>query len=286
MDSFVTILLLPLALAILMFGLGLSLSIIDFKRLIQFPRPLLVGILGHIVCLPAIAFALALFLELPPAVAVSLIIIAVCPCGITSNILTFIGRADVALSITMTAVSSMISIITTPLFVMLALRLFYGQMAMPSLFLGGAIEKLFLYTALPIVGGLGVRLMFPALTKSLLIWLRPATFAILLTTIAYTVLMNWSLVLENIVYIGPLALLLNLIATGLGLWLGRQFYLDPRQKVTLAIGLGVQNATMATFIAVTVLDRVDYAAAPTIYGTIMVLNGLALIRYTRLRYSY
>ncbi len=285
MDEFVTLLLLPLALALLMFGLGLSLSIIDFQRLIQFPRPLLVGVLGHIVCLPIIAFLIAMAIKLPPPLAVSLVIIAACPCGITSNILTFIGRADVALSITMTAVSSMISIFTTPLFVMLALRVFYGDMGMPSLYLGSAIEKLFLLTALPIVGGLGVRLFFPSLTKQLLLWLRPAAFSILLTTIAYTVLMNWTLVLDNILTMGPIALLLNLIATGLGIWLGRKFYLNPQQKVTLAIGLGVQNATMATFIAVTVLDRIDYAAAPTIYGTIMVLNGLALIRFTRQRYA-
>ncbi|MDA5195022.1 bile acid:sodium symporter family protein [Govanella unica] len=285
MDQFVTILLLPLALAILMFGLGLSLSIIDFRRLILFPGPLLLGLAGHILCLPLIAFLIAIVMKLPPPIAVSLIVIAACPCGITSNVLTFIGRADVALSITMTAVSSLISVFTTPLFVMLALKTFYGDMAMPNLHLGSAMEKLFLYTALPILSGIAVRIFYPVLTRQLLLWLRPVGFGILLTTIAYSVLMNWSLVLENIIVMGPLALLLNLIAISFGLWLGRQFYLDSRQKLTLTLGLGVQNATMATFIAVTVLDRIDYAAAPTIYGAIMVLNGLVLIRFVRLRYS-
>jgi bile acid:Na+ symporter, BASS family len=283
MYEFVTTVLLPAALAVLMFGLGLSVSILDLRQLLRFPRSLLLGVVGHALCLPLIAFALGILLRLPAPIAVSLIVIAACPCGVTSNIVAFVGKADVALSISMTAISTLISLITTPLFVTIAIDLFYGEMNTPRLDVRFAVERLFLFATLPTIGGIGARLLVPGLTRRILVLLRPAIFGVLLTTVAYLALIDWHLILDDLLTIAPLALLLNLIALRLGLWLGRRFGLLPRQQVSLAIGLGMNNATMATFVAASVLRRVDYAAAPTIYGTIMVLTGLIVVRSSALR---
>lgn len=281
MSEFVTRLLLPMGLFALMYSLGLSLNLIDFQRLIRFPRALFVGLLGQLVGLPVIAFIIALTVPLPPELAISLIVIAACPAGVTGNVLAFIGRADVALSIALTALSSFIGIITTPLFVMLALRTFYGGVEGPMLDIGGATGKLFLFTAPPILAGLMTRLFLPGVAIRLLLWFRPAAFGILLTTITFSVLTNWGMVSRNIVGMGPVAFLMNAVAMALGLWLSQQFLLTPRQRTTLVIELGVQNATMATFVAVALLQRSDMAAAPTIYGIIMVVNALLVMPMVR-----
>lgn len=279
MYEVMTELVLPGALVVLMFGLGLSVSILDLQQLLRCPRPLLVGVACHTVCLPIIAFVLALLLQLPGPVAISLIVITACPCGLTSNVLAFIGRADVALSISMTAVSSLISIFTTPLVVMLALDVFHADPRQLGFGFSFASEKLFLFAMLPALAGLTARLFHPNFSRIVLLWLRPVAFGVLLTTVAYIALMDRQLLVDNVVTIAPLALLLNLIALTLGLWMGRRFHLAQRQRMTLAIGIGMHNATMATFISITVLGRVDYAAAPTIYGIVMVLTGLALIHF-------
>ncbi|MEX1148025.1 MAG: hypothetical protein WEB93_06580 [Sphingomonadales bacterium] len=281
MIDFVTYLLLPLGLAAIMYGLGLSLNLVDFQRLMRFPRALFVGLLGQLIGLPLIAFLLARAADLPPELAVSLIVIAACPGGVTSNALVFIGRADVALSITMTAVSSLITIFSTPFFVMLALHTFFVDTDMPPLDLVGATGKLFVFTALPIAAGLATRLFLPSLAMRLIVWVRPASFGILLTIITFSVLMNWTLVTENLVSMAPIAFFMNVAAMALGLWLAKRFVLPARQQATIAVELGVQNATMATFVAVAVLHRIELAAAPTIYGIIMVINALVILRFAR-----
>lgn len=281
MSEFVTRMLLPLGLFALMYSLGLSLNLMDFQRLLRFPRALFAGLVGQLVGLPAIAFLIALTVPLPPELAISLIVIAACPAGVTGNVLAFIGRADVALSIAITTVSSFIGIITTPLFIMLALRTFHPEVELPMLDFRGATSKLFLFTAPPIIAGLATRLYLPGLAIRLLLWLRPAAFGILLTTITFSVLTNWTMVSSNIVGMGPVALLMNAAAMALGLWLSQQFVLSPRQRTTLVIELGVQNATMATFVAVALLQRSDLAAAPTIYGIIMVVNALLVMPVAR-----
>lgn len=281
MYEVMTELVLPGALIVLMFGLGLSVSILDLRELVRCPRPLLLGVACHTVCLPIIAFLLALLLNLPAPIAISLIVITACPCGLTSNVLAFIGHADVALSISMTAVSSLISIFTTPLVVMLALNTFHTGTDPQQLHFGFSLasEKLFLFAVVPALAGLIARLLHPPFTRFVLLWLRPVAFGVALTTVVYVALIDRQLLVDNVLTIAPLALLLNIIALTLGLWTGRRFHLGQRQRMTLAIGIGMHNATMATFISVTVLGRIDYAAAPTIYGIVMVLTGLALIHF-------
>lgn len=281
MDDFVSLLLLPSGLIAIMYSLGLSLNLVDFQRLLQFPRALYIGLLGQFIGMPTIAFILALALGLRPELAVSLVVIAACPIGVTSNALVFLGRADVALSVAMTMLSSLVCILSIPPLVMLALRVFYHEAEMPYLDVGGTILKLFYFVAPPILAGLATRILLPALAMRLLLWLRPTAFGVLLTIIAYLALVNWDLTVTTLLAIAPIAFLMNIIAMALGLWLGQRFLSDARQKKTLIIEFGVKNATMATFIAVAVLDRVDVAAAPTIYGVIMMTNALGLIALTQ-----
>jgi bile acid:Na+ symporter, BASS family len=277
--EFVSSLLLPFGLCSIMYGLGMSISILDFQRLFRFPKAISIGILAQIIGLPTIAFLLSSIANLPPEMAVGLVILAACPGGVTSNAITFLGRADVALSVTMTSITSLISIATIPLVVVAAIRLFFGNSEHFELNTDTMAGKLFFYTALPIAAGFATRIFLPAIAAKLLVILRPATFGIVLTIITFSVLVNWQLVKNNIVHLGPVALLMNFVCMTFGFWLGHCFSINQRQTMTIAIELGVQNVTLATFVATTILNRIDLAAAATIYGIIMVVSALTVITF-------
>jgi BASS family bile acid:Na+ symporter len=255
--------LLPLGLFAVMFSLGLALNILDLHRLLQSPKPLIIGLCAHMIGLPAIAFLLTFFMDLPPEIALIIVIIAACPGGVTSNILTFAGRGDIALSISITAVSSMVCVVTIPILVV-------------SVSAHNAIRQLFSYMAVPVGLGLMVRLFLPTLAQKLLIYLRPTSFGVLLTIIACSLQENWHGLTPNNKALIPV-MILNFAAVGLGLGLAHVCRLQHRQRKTIAIGVGIQNATLASFIAISLLNRIDLMGIPVLYGTTMLLTGLAVI---------
>lgn len=276
-SSFGVEVLLPLGLFAVMFSLGLALNILDLRRLLQSPKPLIIGLSAHMIGLPAIAFLLTYFMDLAPEIALIIVIIAACPGGVTSNILTFAGRGDIALSISITTISSIVCIVTIPLLVNLAAFAFFGTNNVISISAQNAVRQLFLYTAIPISLGLMMRLFLPLLAQKLLIYLRPASFGVILTIIACVLQENWhGLAAQNDSALLPV-MVLNFAGVGLGIWLAHVFRLQQRQRKTIAIGVGIQNATLASFIAFTVLNRIDLMGIPVLYGTTMLLTGLAVI---------
>jgi BASS family bile acid:Na+ symporter len=268
--------LLPLGLFAVMFSLGLALNILDLHRLLQSPKPLIIGLCAHMIGLPAIAFLLTFFMDLPPEIALIIVIIAACPGGVTSNILTFAGRGDIALSISITAVSSMVCVVTIPILVNLAAWTFFGTSNVVSVSAHNAIRQLFSYMAVPVGLGLMVRLFLPTLAQKLLIYLRPTSFGVLLTIIACSLQENWHGLTPNNKALIPV-MILNFAAVGLGLGLAHVCRLQHRQRKTIAIGVGIQNATLASFIAISLLNRIDLMGIPVLYGTTMLLTGLAVI---------
>ena len=162
-----TAVLLPLALAIVMLGMGLSLLPVDFKRITRYPKAVAVGTVCQILLLPLIGALIALVVPMQPEIAVGLIILAVCPGGPSSNLVTYLAKGDVALSVSLTAVSSVITVFTIPLFANLALQYFLGTNTEIALPIGSTMLQIFLITLLPIVVGMAIRQQFPGTARRL-----------------------------------------------------------------------------------------------------------------------
>lgn len=271
----------PMGLMAIMFSLGLSLTLTDFARLLRRPKATAVGLTGQLLVLPLLAWSLALLFALPPAMAVGLIILAACPGGVTSNAVVFAARGDVALSVTLTACSSMITIVSTPLLIGLGLAWFYSEGQAPALDVGRTMGTLLRLTIIPVTCGMLLRRANTAIADHLIVYLRPVSVLILALVIGFSIFVSFDLLVENILVAGPVILMLNLLAMGSGLLLARQARLRGDEALTLAIEIGVQNATMATFLSLSILNDWKLAIVPTLYGCIMLINASMLVRLFR-----
>jgi len=273
----------PLGLMAIMFSLGLSLQLTDFSRLLARPKSAAIGLIGQLILLPALAFILASLFQLPAAMAVGLLILAACPGGVTSNALVFAAKGDVALSVTLTACSSLLTIISTPLIIGLGISYFYPQGEAPQLDVLMTIKKLLQMAVLPIALGMAFRHFNKPLAEKLVGYLRPTSMLILILVIAFSVFVSLDLVFDNLLKAGPVAYLLNLLAMAMGMGIALIFQLGKSEQFTLAVEVGVQNATMATFLSLSVLNDWNLAIVPTIYGVIMLLNTTVLMKYLKAR---
>lgn len=272
--DFVSSFLLPASLAFIMFSLGLGLTPPDFVRIVRQPRALLVGVLCHFVLLPLACFAMIKLAGITGAFAIGFMILAACPTGSTSNLLTYIARGDVALALSFTAVASVLTIFTLPVIVSFSLQHFAGTSQVVSAPVGLMMAQIFVMLGLPVALGMMARLrwtawalrMEPKATKV-------ATVLFVLIVIAAAV-RNWALVRENFATLAPFAIGLNvtmLLCGFLVAWMAR---LSRRQSVTLGIETAVQNAALALVIASTVLKQDAMAIPGALYGILMYAGGM------------
>jgi len=270
----VTGVLLPGVLAFIMFSLGLGLTPPDFMRIVRQPRALLVGVLCHFVLLPLICFALIKLVGLTGAFAIGFMILAACPTGTTSNLLTYIARGDVALALSFTAVASVMTIFTLPLIVSWSLQYFSGTSQAVSVPAGQMMGQIFVMLGLPVAAGMLVRQLQPAQSQK---WEPRATrvaTVLFLFVVAASVYRNWDLLRDNFGSLAGFAVGLNvtMLLCGFGVaWLAR---LSRPQSVTLGIETAIQNATLALVIASSVLKDDALAVPGAIYGVLMYVGGL------------
>ncbi len=266
--------LLPLILAFIMFALGLGLTHWDFRRILEQPRALVVGVLSQFVLLPVLCFLLIQAFGLTGVFAVGFMILAACPTGTTSNLLTYLARGDVALALSFTAVASILTIVTLPLVVTWSLGHFMSAERAVHVPVGAMMAQVFVVVGLPVLLGMLARHFRP---DAALRWepraTRSATVLFILVVLA-AVAKNWDLLMANFSTLALFAVVLNLIAMAGGFvaaWLTR---LSRRQGVTVAIETGVQNATLALLIASTVLGDDALGVPGAVYGVLMYFGGL------------
>jgi BASS family bile acid:Na+ symporter len=271
----VTTILLPGILAFIMFSLGLGLTVEDFVRIVRQPRALLVGVLCHFVLLPLICFLLLKAVGIGGVFAIGFMILAACPTGTTSNLLTYIARGDVALAVSFTAVARVATIFTLPPIVIWSMQHFGGNaQAGVTVPVGLMMGQIFLMLGVPVGLGMLVRSRWP---QGALRWEPRATrvAAVLFILIVLgAVAKNWTLLRDNFGSLAGFAIGLNLLMLGVGFlvaWLAR---LSRRQSVTLGIETAVQNATLAIVIASTVLQDDALAIPGGLYGVLMYAGGL------------
>jgi BASS family bile acid:Na+ symporter len=270
MENLFSDILLPITIAIITLGMGLSVRLKDFKNIFLYPKAVIVGICCQMLLLPLIAFLIASLFNFDPVFKVGLIIISACPGGATSNLVTYLLRGNVALSISMTVINSIITLITIPAVVSLGLHVFTSQDANIELPVGQTILKVFLVTVLPAYTGVNLRHYFPNTSKSIQKYLR-IILPILLMGIYFGVVFidegeeTGDLIDHVGIVIYPF--LLNVATMFMGWMVARWTSLRGINQFTISIEVGLQNSALAIFVAATLLESQTMAIVPVLYGS-------------------
>jgi BASS family bile acid:Na+ symporter len=275
-DSFSTQVILPLVLALIMFGMGLNLTKQDFLELGKEPKSVVVGLLGQLLILPLLAYGIAIFFDLAEHLAVGIMILAACPGGSSSNILSQLARGNLALSVSLTAVTTLICVVTTPLIIRFAIEQFNDTTTESFSLLSTTLGLIFI-TLIPVLIGISIRNKFADFAIRSEPFFRHLSSAFLVIMIAVISYQERENLLEYFVLVSEAAFSLNLLAISTGLLLGVIFKLVKQDCITLGIEVGVQNSTMAILISITFLGRPDYAIAAAVYGLVMYLGAGLLI---------
>jgi bile acid:Na+ symporter, BASS family len=276
-----TAVLLPLALAMIMLGMGLSLVPKDFRRITRYPKAVAVGTVCQILLLPLIGALIAKVVPMQPELAVGLIVLAVCPGGPSSNLVTYLAKGDVALSVTLTAISSIITVFTIPLFTNLALQHFLGKSAAIALPMGSTMLQIFLITLLPTAIGMAIRYQFPNTARRLEKPMSRLATGLLALIIVLLLVREGSKLPGFLAQVGISVVLLNLLATMAGFLAGKLFRLPLTQQICIAIEVGIQNGTLAIAITAGLLNNSDMAVPAAIYSLLMYVTGCGAILYGR-----
>lgn len=281
--------LLPTLLFLIMFGMGMTLTVEDFKRITKSPIEVLIGLTSQIIVLPIIAFLISISLGLNPTQSVGLILLACCPGGATSNLFSHLAKADTALSITLTAFSSIITVFTVPFIINASLFFFFETGSEFSLPVLRTIVNIFKLTALPTVLGMFLKNKFPEFCKRsepVIKW-----FSIIFIIIALAAMLKLVSEKEPILValkaVGFAVILLNIISMISGYQFGRMFKMDEKRKITIGIETGIQNGVLGITIATApnLLDNALFAIPSGVYGLVMCISGIFVINFSKKKLS-
>lgn len=273
--------LLPAGLMFIMFVLGIGLTPADFRGVFASPRAFLVGIACHFVILPLVAFLLVTAWGFTGSLAVGFMILAACPTGTTSNILTYFARGDVALALSFTAFAGLVSIVTVPFIVGAAIGHFAGAERAVNVPAGPMMVQIFLVMGLPVMAGMGLRHRAPGFAARWQAALGKASLVVFLGVVTIAIARNWALFRDYTAVILPLAFTLMAVMLAISYSLSRAVQVSVRQAVTVAIESSIQNVTLAIVIATSLLKD-DLASVPgAIYGVMMYFVMVAFVFVAR-----
>lgn len=276
---------LPLSLFIIMIGMGLGLKIVDFQRILIEPKGVLFGLIAQLIILPIVGFILAQIFPLTPELAVGVVILAACPGGPTSNVISYLVRGNVALSITLTAISSIITIFTIPLVINLGMQTFMATDTALQLPLLKTIIQIAVITFLPICLGMLVNHYNPRLAariEKIVKWVSLFFLGLIIFGLLFKERAN---LLPNFSQVGGVTLTLNLVTMFLGYTLATIAKLDAKSTKSITVEVGIQNGTLAITIASVMLNSPTMAIPAGIYSLLMFITaaGFALlVRKTKL----
>ena len=271
-SSIVTTLLLPVALGIVMLGLGLSLTVADFARVVRYPRAVLVGLFTQTVVLVAGAYLIARAFALPPELAVGMMLLAASPGGATANIYSHLAHGDVALNITLTAVNSLLALLTLPLIVDAALAHFLGQ----DQYVPPPTRKVIEVAAiivLPVLIGMALRAGLPKVAAALEKPIRLFAVLVLVAVIGAAIVAEWERLPGFIAAVGAACLAFNLLSMAVGYGLPRLLDLPRGQAIAISMEIGIHNGTLAIFIALNVLQNATMSVPAAVYSIIMFVTA-------------
>ena len=265
---------LPISLAIIMFGMGLSLVTDDFVRLFAYPKAILIGLCNQLLLLPLIGFAIVALFDLNPSMAIGLMIISVCPGGPTSNLITQVSRGNIGLSVTLTALASLITVFTIPILLSKAIAYFTGNtgviIQLPIL---ETMVQILVITIIPISIGMMIRKQKEAFALSMEKPMRTASTVLFVIIFLVIIIANKDNLVQAMKEVGLATLLLNLLTMGLGFLTAKLFGIAGNSQITITIESGIQNGTLAFVIATTILNNFEMGLPAGAYSIWMFITG-------------
>jgi len=281
--NFVTDVILPLALAFIMFTLGLGLSIADFSNVFKKPKNFLIGLVSQLIFLPIVGLILVIIWPLPIEIAIGVMLIAAAPGGVTSNILTFFARGDVALSVSLTAVMSLLSAVSVPIVLAISIGLI-GDSSLPeSISLTGIALGMFLIVTLPVLLGMGVRSFLNNLTMKIEKSARFISTLLFVLVLLGAILAERENVVSYFAQTGLVVLVLNILMMLIAFYWSGFFGTGISQKKAIAIECGLQNGTLAIFVGTSVFGGGLYIIPAATYSLVMYLTSLIFIYFIKNR---
>ncbi|MFY0592973.1 bile acid:sodium symporter family protein [Roseivirga sp.] len=284
MDQLATIVL-AASLFIIMLGMGLSLVTDDFRRVLIYPKAVIVGLFSQIILLPLIGFAVASLFNLRPEIAVGIMILAACPGGATSNLISHMSKANTALSVTLTAFSSFITILTIPFIVNFALSEFMNKGEVIRLDVVQTIIQVMVITIIPVIIGMTIRKYKTAFALKMEKPVRTASGVVILLVIVGLCVKESQNIIPYIKEAGVAAIVLNVGSMLVGFYLAKMFKLNDKSALSISIESGIQNGTLGVSIAVVLLNNTELAIAPAVYGLLMFFTGGFVIYWANKRFA-
>ena len=267
----------PISLALIMFGLGMSLTIQNFLRVIKVPKDFLVGFICQLILLPLIAFALIKLLNTPTVLALGVMLIAAAPGGVTSNILTKFADGDVALSISLTAIISLISIITVPFIVFLSIDLLNIDYVTKEISMLAISLKMFFVVTIPVIMGMLIRhFAVNFVIKNILVIQRISISLFVLIFIAIYI-EEWDNIVSFILQAGIIALTLNIVMMVVSFYVAKFFASGVAQQRCISLECGLQNGTLAVFVGTQLFDEMVYIVPTAAYALVMMITSLIFL---------
>ena len=271
----------PILLALIMFGLGLELTINDFKRVIQTPKDFTTGFVCQIILLPLIAFSLIKFLNTPIEIAIGVMIIASAPGGVTSNVLTKFANGDVALSISLTAVISLISVISVPFIVFTSIELLNYDLVSENLSILSIAVKMFLVVTLPVIIGMFIRKFATNFIDTKIKLIQNISVILFIVALFGAIYQELDNVESYFAQAGKVTLILNILMMFLGYMMAKFFASGVPQKKCIALETGLQNGTLAIFVATQLFDETIFVIPSATYALIMFVTSIIFVGLLR-----
>jgi BASS family bile acid:Na+ symporter len=278
MDKISTIIL-AASLIIIMLGMGMSLVFEDFKRIFIYPKAIFVGLVNQLIILPIIGFIIVSIFPLKPEIAVGIMILAACPGGPTSNLITHLAKGDTALSVTLTALSSFITILTIPFIVNFALIHFLDEGQIVRLDVLETIMQIFIIIVIPVSIGMLIRRYKESFALRMAKPVRTASGFVIALVIVGIFIKERDNFVSYFQQAGVVAIVLNITTMLIGYYTSRLFRIKDKAAVSISIESGIQNGTLAITIAVVLLGNSEFAIAPAIYSLLMFFTGGVAIYY-------
>ncbi len=271
----------PIALALIMLGLGLGLTIQDFTRVAKQPKDFLVGLICQLILLPVIAFILIKIFNTPMELALGVMIIAAAPGGVTSNVLTKFANGDVALSVSLTAIISLISIISVPFIVFKSADFLQVSYASSEISMTGISLKMFLVVTLPVIIGMLIRKFATNfVSKNTLLIQR---ISIILFAIVFLAIWveEWENIISYLSQAGLITLVLNIVMMIVGFYVAKMFASGAKQRKCISLECGLQNGTLAVFVASQIFSDIVYLIPTAAYALIMFVTSILFVFFVK-----
>ncbi len=263
----------PIALAIIMLGLGASLTLSDFSRVIKNPKDFFIGFFCQLFVLPLVAYLLIIILKVPTEMALGVMLIAAAPGGVTSNVLTKFADGDVALSVSLTAFMSLVSIISVPIIVALAIDLFEISYVTKEISMIGISLKMFFVVTVPVIIGMIIRHLTGDLMIRNLKIIQRISIALFFVVFAAIYIEEWNNIVSFLTRAGTIALILNVTMMTIGFYVAKFFASGVAQQRAISLECGLQNGTLAVFVGTQLFDNVVYMVPTAAYALIMLATA-------------